>query len=357
MRPAAQHQFGAGGDRVLHQFVHVLQGLPVDERADFHPLLQPVAHPQSLHRPDELVCKGVLHPALHQEAVGADAGLAGVAILARHGADHGRIQIGIVEHQEGRVAAQFHGHPLDCGGALGDQLFAHRGRAGEGKLGDLGTFGEHPAHAAGIATGDDVDYTRREAGHLRQPGQRQGGQRRLRGRPEDEGAAHRQGRGGLAGDHGTGEIPGRDCSHHAHRLLDHDDAPVRRGRGDGLAVHPLAFLGEPFHERGAVGDLAPGLGQGLALFHGHDQAEFVLVRHDQLEPAAQQPAAVGRGARPPVGQGPRGRVDGPLGQLRTAVRHPGDDLAIGRIAHLEAVLRGHPGAIDVAVDLEQGTGG
>src|SRR5690606_40915593 len=50
-------------------------------------------------------------------------------------------------------------------------------------------------------------------------------------------------RAGLAGDHGVGEVPGRDRRHHADRLLDDDDALVGLVLRDDVAVDALAFLG------------------------------------------------------------------------------------------------------------------
>ena len=60
----------------------------------------------------------VVDPLLHIDAVGADAGLAHVAIFGRHGARHRGVEIGVVEYDERRVAAQlqpdlFHG-PAAC---------------------------------------------------------------------------------------------------------------------------------------------------------------------------------------------------------------------------------------------------
>jgi hypothetical protein len=55
----------------------------------------------------QLLDEGVVHAVLHIEAVGAHAGLAGVAVLADHRAFHRRVEVGVVEHDEGRVAAQF----------------------------------------------------------------------------------------------------------------------------------------------------------------------------------------------------------------------------------------------------------
>ena len=65
----------------------------------------------------ELLGKGVVNAVLHVEAVGADAGLPGVAVLGNHGAFDRRIEIGIIEHDEGRIAAELQGKLLDGGGS------------------------------------------------------------------------------------------------------------------------------------------------------------------------------------------------------------------------------------------------
>ena len=78
-----------------------------------------------LDRLGELVGKRVVDAVLNQEAVGADAGLAGVAVLRRHGALHRRVEIGVVEDDERRVAAEFEAELLDRRRALRHQ---QRGR-------------------------------------------------------------------------------------------------------------------------------------------------------------------------------------------------------------------------------------
>ena len=71
---------------------------------------------------------------LHEQAVGADAGLPGVAVLARDRALHGGVEIRVVEHDERRVAAELERHLLQRAGALRHQLLADLGRAGEREL-------------------------------------------------------------------------------------------------------------------------------------------------------------------------------------------------------------------------------
>ena len=68
---------------------------------------------QLRHGSGQFFGKGVVDAFLDQEPVGADAGLAGVAVLGGDGPLHRGIQVGIVEDDERGVAAQFQGHLLD----------------------------------------------------------------------------------------------------------------------------------------------------------------------------------------------------------------------------------------------------
>ena len=122
---------------------------------------QAVAHAQLLHGVDQLGDEGVVHAVLHQQAIGADAGLAGVAVLARDRALHGRVEVGVVEHDERRVAAEFERQLLERAGALLHQLLADRGRAGEGHLAH-DRVRRHLAADRRRRAGDDVEDARAE---------------------------------------------------------------------------------------------------------------------------------------------------------------------------------------------------
>ena len=111
------------------------------------------------------------------------------------------------------------------------------------------------------------------------------------------------------------------------------DAAVRRWSGDGIAVHALGFLREPFDETGAVSDLGPGFGDRLALFQRHQHGQVFLVFHDQLVPPAQHHRTLLSGTSPPVLHRAVGRLDGAAGLRRTAVRHPRDFVTVGGIGH------------------------
>ena len=81
----------------------------------------------------EALGERVVNARLHVEAVGAHAGLPGIALLRGERAGHRGLDVGIVEHDERRVAAQFHRDLLHGRGALPDQDFPDLGGAGEGE--------------------------------------------------------------------------------------------------------------------------------------------------------------------------------------------------------------------------------
>jgi ParB family chromosome partitioning protein len=80
--------------------------LLVDERTLIRLAGEAVANPQLLHRGDELAREFVIDLVLHDEAVRAHAGLARVAVLARDRARDGGVEVGVIENEERRVAAE-----------------------------------------------------------------------------------------------------------------------------------------------------------------------------------------------------------------------------------------------------------
>ena len=126
---------------------------------------------------------------LHEEAVRADARLAGVEELHRRGALRRVHGIGVVEHDERRVAAELQADPLDMpGGAGGDEL-ADLGRAGEGDLAHGRVIDELTAHGAALGGGDQVDDALRDPASWKTLNVSTARQRGLLGRLEDDGAA------------------------------------------------------------------------------------------------------------------------------------------------------------------------
>src|SRR5262249_33570079 len=65
----------------------------------------------------ELLGEPVVDAFLHVDAIGAHAGLAGVAVCRGHGAGYGLVEGGVIEDDEGRVAAELAPEPVDRGRA------------------------------------------------------------------------------------------------------------------------------------------------------------------------------------------------------------------------------------------------
>ena len=253
---------------------------------------------QRLDLGHQLVGEGLEHALLHIDAVGADAGLAGVAVLGDHRAFDRGVEIGVVEDDERRIAAEFQRELLDRVGALAHQQAADLGRAGEGELAHQRVARHLAADLAGRA-GQHRQQALGHAGALGQFGERQRRERRLRRRLDDHRATGRQRRAGLAREHRGREVPRRDRRGGADRLLDRQDAPVAQRRRNGVAIDAARFVGEPLDERCGVGDLALGFGQRLALLGGHDQRQVVGVgQHQVVELAQDGGAFLGRHVAP-----------------------------------------------------------
>nr|GEY87539.1 hypothetical protein [Tanacetum cinerariifolium] len=256
--------------------------------------------------------EAVVDARLHEDAVGAHAGLPGVAKLADHHPGHGLFQVGVVEHHKRGVAAQLQAQALDVFGALAHQQAADGGGAGEGDLAYRRVAGEFCTDAGGHPR-EDVEYAGWNADALGQDRQREGRQRREVRRLDDDRATGCQRRPAFAGDHRVGEIPRGDRGADAHGLFEGQQTAVATGGRHGFAVDPARFFREPFDEAGAVADLALGLVQRLALLAGHDQREVIKIVDHRLEPALQQRCAFGCRSRAPGRPGEFGRFDGAAG--------------------------------------------
>ena len=82
-------------------------GLLIDQGTLIGHALEAIAHAQFADRRAELPGEIVVYALLYQQAIGAHAGLTGIAVFAGDGSVHRRIQIGVVEHDERGIAAQF----------------------------------------------------------------------------------------------------------------------------------------------------------------------------------------------------------------------------------------------------------
>ena len=188
--------------------------------------------------------------------------------------------------------------------------------------------------------GDDIDDPGGDARLLGQHRQRQRAERRFCGGFDDDSATGGQRRARLAGDHGYREIPRSDGGDHAHRLLDGCQPAIAAKARDGAAIGALALLGEPLDKAGAIGHLALGLGQRLALLAGHDAGQLVAVSGDGGKPGVELVAALLGGQRRPGRLRCVGCRDGAAGILGIHVGHLGNDGTAGGVGDLEGAAAG-----------------
>ena len=160
-----------------------------------------------------------------QHAGEVHAALTRVAAHAEHaGLDHGG-DVGVVEDDAGRLAAELEEQLLDVLGGGGHDPPADGGRAGEGDHVDAGV-GDHVLAHRRVRGGDDVEDAGGQVGFLvGDPAHQGGGPRRPRGGLDDHGVAGGQGRADLRAELLDRVVVRRDDGDHAPGLLD-DQAPV-----------------------------------------------------------------------------------------------------------------------------------
>ena len=162
---AAGHQPGALGAGVEHQRCHALGRRAVDQRAQDRLALARVADGERLGLGGEALDEGVGDLLVDDDALGRHADLALVGEGAEGRGVDGLVEIGVVEHDQRRLAAQLQQHGLQVLGArLGDDLADARG-AGEVDAPHGRVRDQRVDHGAGVLgrVGHDVDHARREA--------------------------------------------------------------------------------------------------------------------------------------------------------------------------------------------------
>jgi hypothetical protein len=120
------------------------------------------------------------------------------------------------------------------------------------------------------------------------------------------------------------------------------------------AINPLCLFAKKLDERRAIGHLALGLGQRLALLGGQDLAQIILIGHHQIEPFAHHLRALFAGPLGPFLLR-RFRLRNRTGHLCTAqVCHFRDHIAARRVQHVKrAILPLHPFAANIGAGFQQ----
>ena len=266
----------------------------------------------------------------HDGAGGGGAVLAGVDQCTGHRSVHGGVEVGVVEHHERRLAAEFELGAVTLCGRGGHDPAAHRGGAGEGDDIDARVPGQRLADIR-ARSGDHVEHTVGQAGFLGQPGQGQRGERGQFGGLDDHRAAGGQGGDHLPHRHLQRVVPRGDGGHDA------DGFPADRGgvvggvlRG-GLALQVARGPGEEGDVVDTAGDVElrrqPHRFTGLADLLGH---HLVRVSRQQFGQRGQHLGAL------------RGCCAGPAGQRGAGRGHRGVDvnrLCQGQFGHYAAICR------------------
>ena len=194
----------------------------------------------------------VVDRVLDEDPVGRDAGLAGVAVLAEQRAGDGGVEVGVVEDDERRVAAELERDLLDLPGALGHQQLPDLGRAGEAELAHERVRRSSRAPITGASSASPVTMLEHARRAARPP--RPGARRRARVSGVCSAGFStivqpaRERRRRLARQHRRREVPRRDAGGDADRLLRDDDAAVAHVGRDRVAVDALGLLAEPLEE-------------------------------------------------------------------------------------------------------------
>ena len=286
--------------------------------------------------------------ARHEHARGGVAALARIHQHRLHALGHGLLQVGVVQHDVGRLAAQFLGHTLDAVGCgLGHGNARARG-AREGHHVYAGVGGHGLAHTGAVAV-DEVEDAGRHARLVKHLGHEQGIERGdLRGL-EHHGAACGQGRGNLAHDLVDGPVPGRDHADHAHGLV--HDGRAALHMFEGKVLEDLDGGAQMGHTHGGLRRLGQPQRRPHLLRDGlHKVAVAALVDLQHLGQQGQALFAAGarvaleratRGGHSLVHIGGRSHADA------------GNGLLVGGIDDLQAARadRIHPLAVDIELQM------
>lgn len=183
-----------------------------------------------------------------------------------------------------------------------------------------------------------------------------GAGRGLLGGLDDDRAAGRQRARDLAARLAHREIPGREGSDRADRLVHHDIADAGLARDD-AAIGALALGRIPFEELAAPDHFEPGLRQRLAVFQRDRMGDLLDALAHQRGRLEHDLGTNARGhAAPDLEALARGRqriVEVGLG----GERHRADDALVGRIEHGLLLRRLPPGAADIELEIGIGRHG
>ena len=336
--PLAADQHAAAFLLALFNVVEHMPHMPLaDQRTHVGLRVERIAQYHLAGARQQFFHEGVLHRFVHEHpgAVGAHLAL-GVEITQQR-AGHGVIQVGVLEHDQRRLAAQFQGHRFQGIGGGTHHRLAGAHLAGERDLVDARVRGQR---LAGFREAlHHVEHAVRQAGFLEHFRQTQRRQRREFGGFEDHRVAGGQRRRRLPGGDLQRVVPGADAGAHAQGF---------RAGVEKAAVHLLVFA---LQGRRLAGEILETVGGGihvrfrclrdrLAGVQGFQARQIIALFAQQLGGAHQHPAPGGAVHGAPLRQAVTGGPDRPVHVLGAGHRHPADHVAGGRIQVIEKLAVG-----------------
>ena len=338
-------QGGPGADRSLDDAVAVVALGGIDQWPDQHLGIGPwVAGADLRHLGHQPVHERVIQAPLHQDAAGGHADLPLVQETAPGRVVHCQLQVGVVQHQQRILAAQFQRHLLQVPATGLTDLAAGSGGTGELDRRHLRVGGQR--RTGGAIAGQHLQQARRQAGLLEQPGNH--------GAAADRGA-----RVGL--EHHRVAQCQRRC-HRTHRQVEREierrNHPDHADRAPPGQAHPSAAAGQHLalaaagqlaglqQRGGGDGSLHRGLGPAGTGLAGQPHRNLPGMGAGQLAGAAQHIGPLPAGQRRPGRLRGRRRGAGPADGRRIGQSDLPEPLAGGRFDHIGHIAPGHPPAIE-----------
>ena len=315
------------------------------QRADLGARIERMADAQLGHALRQLGDEFVVDRALHQQPARRGATLAVQAVDHEHDGIERTVEVGVVEHDDRILAAQFQVHALQRGRALRHDQAAGGRFADEADGTDRIVLRERAAGGFTDAV-DQIHDAGRQPGFEHDLGQQACGQRAPFGRFVHHRAAGGQRRRDLPGRQHERRVPRRDHADRAERLA-HRVVHVRIG-GQRQAIGRIRrAIGEEAEVLGAAQRGLAHEAPGLAGIHALDQRDLVGALLDAVGHFVQQAAAFAAVQRAPGAEGVARRFAGCRHFGFGAAGHAAQQLAIDRRVIVEHfALAGHRLAVD-----------
>src|SRR5471032_2889304 len=337
------------GDVAEHAF-HVGEA---DQRAEVGVLVLRVANADARNTLNDLGFEGRLQVLGHEHASAVGADLAG-AVEVGHHRDVGRaIQVGVFEHDQRRLAAQFHGHFFERRArSAGHDFLAGVGAAGERDFLDARVLGQ-PGADFTAAAGQDVEHASRHAGFGVDLGQFQGGQRGDFAWLEDHRVTGSQGRCGFPQGDLDRVVPRADTGDHAQRLAaDVDERGV--AQRDLLTFDGRHQACVVFQHVGAGDDVdVLGFGVRFAGVQGFQGGQFVVALTQDVDGTAQDARTLHGGHRGPDFLAFFGADHGTFNVFLGSTLHLGENFTVSRVDGFEGGIAASVAVAAVNVEFLQ----